>query len=42
MNLSKQVEYVGSISSALIMEKAKILNYAIIHGDLPPGNKIFK
>jgi len=42
MGLKYQPEYSGSQTEIKIMEKIKIYGYFFSHGELPPGNKIFR
>ena len=35
-------EFYGNQMQIKIAEKSKIYNYFIKHGELPPGNKIFR
>jgi hypothetical protein len=42
LNVQQVNEFSGSQMSIKIAEKAKIYNYFITNGQLPPGNKIFR
>jgi hypothetical protein len=42
LNLCMNIEVVGTRPQVLVAEKIQLINYAIIQGQLPPGNRIFK
>jgi hypothetical protein len=42
LNLQMVPQTTGSARQVLTQEKIMLINYAQTHGDLPPGNKIFK
>lgn len=42
MNLNRVDEFFGNQRAIKIAEKSKIYGYFLIHGNLPPGNRIFR
>jgi hypothetical protein len=42
MGLRMVPEVQGTRTQVFVAEKIKLIDYAITHGELPPGNKIFK
>ena len=41
-NLEYEVQARGNHMTVLVAEKVQLIDYAITHGSLPPGNRIFK
>jgi hypothetical protein len=42
IGVSMVIQYTGTRIETLVREKMNLINYYISHGELPPGNKIFK
>jgi hypothetical protein len=40
--LVMEIQTRGTLPQVYVAEKTQLINYAISHGSLPPGNRIFK